>query len=206
MYIDSGFDKQFLVLFFYPCIVYLTSIIIKYINSDYTYLLRVNDRKAYVKISIKNMIIMLLIFYFHYLILKLISINMVNHANLNIYSIYNKNFQFNTLLLSIILSVRMLLNIILLSIFTYTILIKNKNTNLVWIFVLIIFVYYGDYYYPINKVIDIFNLGLQSYGHLLTNNIIYLVLSHVIFTIIITTILIIIINISIKKIEFGINR
>ena len=153
MYIDSGFDKQFLVLFFYPCIVYLTSIIIKYINSDYTYLLRVNDRKAYVKISIKNMIIMLLIFYFHYLILKLISINMVNHANLNIYSIYNKNFQFNTLLLSIILSVRMLLNIILLSIFTYTILIKNKNTNLVWIFVLIIFVYYGDYYYPINKVI-----------------------------------------------------
>ncbi len=198
-------NKIFLTIFLYPSFIFLWYFVIKYMNNDYLYLLRVKSRKEYLIKTLMQLFLSTILLYVQFILIELICVNLTNHSDFIISN--NLGYNVNDLIVLIASLVRTFLNLLVIGTLAYILLVKkdNKGFGLIILFLLLIIIYFADRLYPIGlSIVDMFNLGFQFYGFDLCNDIYYYIFSNIIFFVFNFSILMVVLFKRYMKIDLGI--
>ncbi len=199
-------NKIFLIIFLYPSFVFLWYLVINYMNNDYSYLLRMNNRRDYLFKIIKQLILATTLFFLQYIVIQMIFINITKHTPFLISN--NFGYDTNDFILLLVCLGRTFLNLLILGLFSFLLLMEdyNKEFSSSIIFLVLIITFFSDRFYATKySLINIFNLGFQVYGYDLCNNIYYLISSSIFFFLTLSLILMFTINKKYQKIDLGID-
>lgn len=170
-------EPHYLSLFVYPSFLLLFYLNFKYIRLNTNLILRLKNRKEYLKMQFITMFLCtFLLFLFLLLMLFLFCIVLSNGQY-----IITMTFQYQIpgIFLLIIVILKVFCTCLLLGLFTIALLLRFKNASIA--FVLLTFIlgllFLGNRIYSNHYFLDFFNIAFHSHGVAEANNFLYLIVS-----------------------------
>lgn len=197
-------NKTFLCVILYPIFIIMFTLLYKYIDNNYEFILREKDKEKYIKNIILAFIVLSLFLFLHAIIIQLICTNITKNAGLILTR--SLNYDVLDIFVGIVCIIKVILTAILIGLLTIFLFIKfnNKNIALIVDFIFLMLLYFSTRYYPNNYIIDIFNPGYNAYGFGFNNKILDLIVPSMIYYIVTYSMLLILIFKSKKKLNIGI--
>lgn len=197
-------NKNFLVVVLYPCFLVMTYKIMHNICSVKEIIIRFNDKITFCKNFIKVNFYMSLFIFIQTIIITLICCNITANNGFEITS--NLKYDVLDIYVYIVNIIKIFLTIVTITLLGILLIYKkNKYISIITIILSTLMIFFGEKLYPSGiYILDIFNPGFNSHGYLLTNKIIDLIISGIIYFPTIDTMLLKLIFNENKKSSIGI--
>ena len=174
-------EPRYLCLFVYPSFIIMFYLNFKYIKLDTNLILRLKNRKEYVKVHFISMLLCTFIFYLQLILVLLIFCTILYDGSYGITMTFG--YKIPGVFLLIFTLIKVFCTILTLGLIniTFMLLLKKQSNAFIILSIVLGIIFLGNKIYTDNVIIDFFNIAFHSHGLTDTTNVSYLIISDALY-------------------------